>query len=262
MKKNKKNEKVLRLWVQEVSEKIKNKVNGLKDSRPSRTVREVLKDRECLSYLEELKQRFVIVPIDKASGNIAFICKRFYAKVLLDELGLVGQLGSSTYESLENKNVDEIINNHSQKLKFKFDLDVPSESKMLPHIYWLPKLHKNPIKFRFIIAAPNCSVKPLSKAVTKFFKLFYRQIEKYNEKSQFYSSAKTFWVIQNNENVFESISKLNSRNAAKTMSTFDFSTLYTKIPHLELFNVLNELVDFCFQGGTHEKVCINNSNAR
>ena len=170
----------------------------------------MLKDRECLSYLEELKQRFVIVPIDKASGNIAFICKRFYAKVLLDELGLVGQLGSSTYESLENKNVDEIINNHSQKLKFKFDLDVPSQSKMLPHIYWLPKLHKNPIKFRFIIAAPNCSIKPLSQTITKIFKLFYRQIEKHDSKLQFFSSVKTFWVIQNNESVIKSIYKINS----------------------------------------------------
>ena len=33
------------------------------------------------------------------------------------------------------------------------------------------------------------------------------------------------------------------------MSTFDFSTLYTKLPHTDLIRVLNELLDFVFNGG-------------
>ena len=33
------------------------------------------------------------------------------------------------------------------------------------------------------------------------------------------------------------------------MSTFDFSTLYTKIPHDQLLYVLNEITDFAFKGG-------------
>ena len=39
-------------------------------------------------------------PIDKASGNIAFVCKRFYAQVLVKELGSDGLAGSATYEKL------------------------------------------------------------------------------------------------------------------------------------------------------------------
>ena len=39
-------------------------------------------------------------------------------------------------------------------------------------------------------------------------------------------------------------------------ATFDFSTLYTKIPHEKLLEVMNELVDFCFQGGTHEQLSL------
>ena len=113
-------------------------------------------------------------------------------------------------------------------------------------------MHKNPIKFRFIIAAPNCSIKPLSKAITKIFRLFYRQVETYSAKSFFYSQVKTFWVIQNNEKVINCINKLNKRNSVRSMSTFDFSTLYTKIPHEKLLDVLNGITDFCFQGGSHE----------
>lgn len=43
-------------------------------------------------------------------------------------------------------------------------------------IYWTSKL-KNPTKAKFIIAAPKCSVKPPSKAVTAELKLIYNQME-------------------------------------------------------------------------------------
>ena len=46
------------------------------------------------------------------------------------------------------------------------------------------------------------------------------------------------------------------------MSTFDFSTLYTKIPHDKLINVLNELTDFCFRGGNNNFVAVNSYGAR
>ena len=260
--KNKKNENILKLWVPAVSNKIKERIVSLKISKPSRAVNEILKDRECLNSLKDLKERFVITPIDKASGNVALICKRFYAEVLIKELGLDALSKSETYQNIKRMTSNRIVQKQTQELKTKFNLEVPDDSKLLPHIYWLPKLHKNPIKFRFIIAAPNCSVKPLSKAVTKILKLFYRQIEKYNSKSDFYSTAKTFWVIQNNEDVLKSISKINRRNSARSINTYDFSTLYTKIPHQKLLEVLNELVDFCFKGGTHEQLSLTNSGAK
>ena len=183
--KNNKNENVLKLWVTAVSNKIKERIVSLKISKPSRVVNGILKDRECLNSLKDLKERFVITPIDKASGNVAFICKRFYAEVLIKELGLDALSKSETYENIKRMTSNRIVQKQTQELKTKFNLKVPDDSKLLPHIYWLPKLHKNPIKFRFIIAAPNCSVTPLSKAVTKIFKLFYRQIETYNNKSDF-----------------------------------------------------------------------------
>ncbi len=72
---------------------------------------------------------------------------------------------------------------------------------------------------------------------------------------------KTFWVIQNNEHVIKAIKKLNKRNSLRSMSTFDFSTVYTKIPHEKLLDVLNEITDFCFQGGAHELISLSNNNA-
>ena len=43
----------------------------------------------------------------------------------------------------------------------------------------------------------------------------------------------------------------------KKLSTFNFSTLYTKIPHDKLLDILYKVVDFVFRGGTRDYIIIN-----
>ena len=40
-------------------------------------------------------------------------------------------------------------------------------------MYWMPKMHKNPVKARFIIASPKSSIKALARAVTLFSLLVF-----------------------------------------------------------------------------------------
>ena len=49
------------------------------------------------------------------------------------------------------------------------------------------------------------------------------------------------------------------RKAAKRMSTFDFSMIYTKIPHDKLLYVLNKINDFPFKRGARDYVSVYNS---
>ena len=84
---------------------------------------QVLKTAQCLNALEDLHNRFVVVPIDKASSNIAFVCKRFYAQVLVSELGLEKSNMCSTYEKI-NCDVNDLIEKDSQKLSENFNLPV------------------------------------------------------------------------------------------------------------------------------------------
>ena len=137
-----------------------------------------------------------MVPIDKADSNVAFVCKRYYIEVIAKELGLQGSQ-SSTYEHLQNSTPNEIISNHQNDLQEHFNMTVPQEMRTLPDIYWLPKLHKTPIKARYIIASQKCTVKKLSKDITSIFKLAYNQIDRYNQKACTFSGINTFWVIQN-----------------------------------------------------------------
>ena len=94
------------------------------------------------------------------------------------------------------------------------------------------------------MASPQFSIKPLSKIITSIFKLFYEKVERCHIKRKVWSGFKTFWTIQNSSPVMSSINKQNKCKAAKSMSTFDFSTLYTKIPHGKLLFVLNEITEF------------------
>ena len=61
---------------------------------------------DCLSSpdvknaLDKIHKDFVVVPIDKTTGNIALVCKRFYASVITRELGLINN--SSTDRLLED----------------------------------------------------------------------------------------------------------------------------------------------------------------
>ena len=112
---------------------------------------------------------------------------------------------------------------------------------------------KNLIKARFIIASPKSSIKPLARTIMSVFRLFFRQMETYNDKCRFLTGVNTFWVVQNNKAVIDAIDEWTS------VSTFDFSTLYTKLPHNKL------LIDFCF-GACWVKnikdngICLNKAN--
>jgi hypothetical protein len=64
-------------------------------------------------------------------------------------------------------------------------------------------------------------------------------------------------VIQNSEPVLEKMNRINGKKSAKRISCYDFSTLYTNIPHHTLLERLNNLVDFAFKGGDKNIISFN-----
>ena len=113
-------------------------------------------------------------------------------------------------------------------------------------MYWVPKMHNNPIKAKFIITFPKSSIKSLAGTITSIFCLFFRQIQICNDRCRFFTDVDTFWVVQNNKPVTDAT---NGWRKSTPVSTFDFSTLYTKLPHNKILMVLNSLIDFCFDWG-------------
>ena len=71
-------------------------------------------------------------------------------------------------------------------MKIKFGINnIPIENHRLPNMYWMTKIHKNPIKARFIIASPKSAMKRLARTMTSIFRLLFRQIQTYNDKYRF-----------------------------------------------------------------------------
>ena len=58
------------------------------------------------------------------------------------------------------------------------------------------------------------------------------------------------------------MNELNKQRKSTSVSTFDFSTLYTKLTHNKLLMVLNSLTEFSFDGGECKYVTVNNYGAR
>ena len=237
-------------WKKKILELVENRIKILNLRKVPSVTKPVLQDEVVTASLAELHSKFVVVPIDKASNNVALICKRYYIQTLLNEVG-VPRNASPTYK-LSEEDPDNIIHNNAL-LCDKFGITLEERLKALPFMYWLPKMHYNPPRARFIIASSSCSTKPLSKVTSSIFKHIFNQVRNFHQKSYFYKNYNRFWVIENSSPVIEKLTRINARRNAKDISTYDFSTLYTKLPHDDLIQNLNDIVDVVFDGGKKKK---------
>ena len=113
-------------------------------------------------------------------------------------MGLNNNSCTDTYNNAGGLSANDIIDKKIRDLKIKFGINnIPIENHRLPNMYWMPWMHKNPIKARFIITCPKSSIKSLARTIASFFCLFFSQIQTYNDKYRFFTSANTFWIVQN-----------------------------------------------------------------
>ena len=96
----------------------------------------ILQDDEVQSALSILHDKFVIVPIDKATNNVAVICKRFYVQKLLNEVGIPGD-SPSTYK-LSDRSPSDVIDNNATLCE-KFGLSLEERQKSLPFMFGCPR---------------------------------------------------------------------------------------------------------------------------
>ena len=125
-----------------------------------------------------------------------------------------------------NFSKDKLLVHHINTLK---KIDVKIDKCELPTFYWLPKLHKRPYKSRFISNSSHCYTTILSKHVTSALTAVKDHVIKYSETAFSNSNVNYFWSIKNSSEVIEKLRLRNFRGSQ--VSSFDFSTLYTSLPH-------------------------------
>ena len=116
---------------------------------------------------------------------------------------------NSTY-SKANFSKDDIIKDNGNSCQ-KFDLKLPDEDHSLPIMYQLPKLHYTPTGARFITASKNCGTRPLSGVISKTFKMIFKHVANFHNKSTFYLSYKKFWALENFFPIIEKLKVFNTK---------------------------------------------------
>ena len=237
--------------VKELDEKIQQLKNTtLKRWRPKK---EVLRDKDSIEALRNLQYKYAILPIDKTSNNVGFLCKYYFYKLMMEETR------SETYEEVNIKKEDLIVL-LTEKVE-ALNQKVSSEDKDLPIIYPTIKMHKNPIKFRYIVASKHCPTKQIAKKLTKILQLIQVITKRYCNKVLLFTGINRYWITDGTEQVLDDIARINEKKSAKEIETYDFSTLYTKIPLEDLKEKLKEVIAKAFKGGTNQYISINRSRA-
>ncbi len=238
-------------WKDKVMKCVDENINRIRKTKLKSWVRtrKVLQDNDAVTELERLHDKYVMVPIDKAANNVGFVCKKYYIEKILEELE------GSTYERPQTTKMD-VINRQVESSK-EVKCVVPNEYKCLPYIHATIKMHKNPVKFRFIIASRKCATKIAAKKLTKILKLVLNTHFRYCEKIKWYTGVNRMWVSKGTADVLEQIEKINKRKKARNLSTFDFSTLYTKIDLEDLKDKLKWCIDKAFKGGTNQWIKVS-----
>ena len=170
--------------------------------------------------LQILSKRFVFVPTDKAANNVVVVCRTYYTDVLKNEI-----LNSSTFKSIRFTD-SHIVNKH---ITTPSKLNASSEHLKVPTMYWLPKLHKKSFKYRFISASSKFSTTNLSVILTSSLPAIKELIINYCNKIYEHSGINHFWSVKNSLDVYINYGLLMV--LLILLISFDFSTLYTTLPH-------------------------------
>ena len=163
---------------------------------------------------------------------------------------LKGELNSTSTYVPAQLTKDKLLLHHINNLA---KINVKIEKCELRTFYWLPKLHKNPYKSRFISNSSHCSTTILSKHITSALTAVKDHVIKYSETAFGNSNVNYFWSIKNSSDVIE---KLRLRNfQGSQVSSFDFSTLYTSLPHDLIKTKVLSLVNWTFNRESKTYLC-------
>ena len=209
------------------------------------------------STLKALHKNFVITTIDKASGNFAVTCKKLYLQFLEKELNTVTG-GNRTYEPLNTADCQAIVDIHDRSTR-GYGLETLPDG-CIPKIHAIPKMHKNPVKARFITGAQNSSLKPISLELQKILQFLKEHFRRYCTQITERTGVTHYFSISNTEQV---VQKLRSAHGVSNkLFCADFASLFTNLPHDVVIDNLYGLIDMMFKNSNMEYVVTSGSHVR
>ena len=90
--------------------------------------------------------------------------------------------------------------------------------------------------------------------ISKVFKMIFNHVQSFYRKRLFDLPFKKISVVEISLLTVTKLNKINTKKKAKSISTFEFTTLYTTIPHKLLIKVLPEVINFVIKWNTRSRI--------
>ncbi len=164
-------------------------------------------------------------------------------------------VGNQVYKRV-NKNSSDIIDFH-KKLNSTYGVSGNQNTDMkIPTLFAIPKLHKNPYKFRFIAGAQTSSLKGLSILLFRILAFFQKYFINYCRTLQSRTGKRAYWAINSSIQALEVIKRAYHQEKIKSLCTCDFSTLFTNLPHTEIKKCLFALTNLLFKNSKKDFISV------
>ena len=121
------------------------------------------------------------------------------------------------------------------------------EEYMRRSSYLTSKLHKSPVKHRFIAGYIKCTTKQLSNLSTKIITVIKIGLEKYCSIKTSHTEVNNMWIPKNSTNLLSSLGHLGAPKATSIQTFNLISTLHTSIPHDLLKSRMNKIINNAFK---------------
>ena len=240
-------------WLVEVNKCLRSRLDKIVNDYKLPKYSSVFDDTKAKACLRELKDKFVLVPVDKASKNVSVICKQFYMKVLLDEL----VSNDSTYYKLDSS-IDNLFNVHQ---KYLTSIKLVPPCHRIPYMYWTPKFHKPSLSQRFIVSYASCAIKPLAKKISLALKVVLNQVKSFGNMLYNCTGVKHYWIVDNSTPIVDYLKSVNQRKAGRNIETYDFTTLYTMLEHQDILDSIYFVIDLAFKKSKYKNIAVYNKSA-
>jgi hypothetical protein len=193
--------------------------------------------------LNDIQKKFVIASVDKASQNYILICKKFYLMQICRILGIAGANAvTDVYEKYDVAH--DVIIDRLKNESIAFGVEPSTFGEELPYIRLTPKCHKTPTDFRTIIASKVAITKCVSHTVSLALSLVLKRLRQHcNISRRYRNGINAFWIINDNKPILDALKRINKGRQAKSITTYDFTTLYTTFEHGAIIEAMDNAID-------------------
>ena len=151
-----------------------------------------------------------------------------------------------------------IVDGHGCHTALHFGVKAKENQDKVSTLYWLPKLHRNPYKARFIANSSSFKTTELSKLLTSCLTAVKNMLSGIVKRYMSDLVKKKLSI----KNLGEILDKPKARGFnATSLSTYDFSTLYTTLPLNLIKDKLIDLIERTFQREGSSYLACHDRNA-